>query len=230
MELRLSEKNIFVVIPAYNEEKNIKNVIESIKNVNDAFKIVVIDDCSSDSTYKIAAAANVSVLRHIINRGQGAALKTGTEYAIMKEADIIVHFDADGQFLASEISDLIKPIVAGEADIVFGSRFLGKSSNMPKLKKNIVMPLVRILQHLFFNIKTTDPQSGFRAFRSDAFTKLNWRNDQMAHCSEILYLSFKNKLKITEVPTTVIYNEFGQKISGSIKIAKDSFLNIFIKH
>ena len=223
-------QNIFIVIPAYNEEKNITKVIDNIKNTNNDFNIIVVDDCSSDNTYQIIAQAGIKVLRHIINRGQGAALKTGTEYAIMNKADIVVHFDADGQFLAGEIKDVIKPIIDQQADIVFGSRFLGKPSNMPSLKKYIFMPLAKFSQHFLFGIKMTDPQSGFRAFSVRIFNKINWHNDQMAHCSEILHLSFKNKLRIREVPVTVIYNEFGQKFSGSLKIIKDSFLNIFIKN
>jgi len=223
-------KSIFIVIPAYNEEKNIAAVIQDIKKADNTYHIVVVDDFSKDKTYDIVKNAGIDVLRHIVNRGQGAALKTGSEYAIMKGAEIIVHFDADNQFLASEIASVIEPIISDQADIVFGSRFMGKPSNMPVLKKNIVMPLAQIFQHFIFGIKMTDPQSGFRAFNAAIFNKINWHSDRMAHCSEILHFSFKNKLRVKEVACTVVYHDFGQKFSGGLKIIKDSFLNIFIKH
>lgn len=222
--------NIFIVIPAYNEAKHVSSVIDNIKNVNSDFNIVVVDDCSDDNTYDVAVQSDVQVLKHVINRGQGAALKTGTEYAIIKGADIIVHFDADGQFLAADIPNVIAPIIAHEADIVFGSRFMGKPSNMPILKKYFLMPIINIIQRKLFNIHLTDPQSGFRAFNVDIFPKIYWRSDHMAHCSEILHLSFSNKLRVQEVAVTVIYNEFGQTLFNGLNIIKDSFLNIFLKH
>ena len=128
---------IFIIIPAYNESASIASVIKDIKAANKEWQIVVVDDGSGDETAEFAESAGAVVLRHLINRGQGAALKTGTDYAIMNGAAVIVHFDADGQFLANEISDVIAPIISGQADIVFGSRFLsapdGKKSNIPWL-------------------------------------------------------------------------------------------------
>ena len=88
---------IFVVIPAFNEEKRIAQVLTELSNFS--YQVVVVDDSSSDKTSQVASQFQVAVLQHKINRGQGAALRTGTDYAISKAADIIVHFDADGQFL-----------------------------------------------------------------------------------------------------------------------------------
>jgi len=214
-----TQKNIFCIIPAYNEEKRI------IKTINDVKKyinnIVVIDDCSTDKTYKLAKQQNITVLKHIINRDQGAALQTGNEYALKNNADIIVHFDADGQFLASEINDMIKPIINENYDVVLGSRFLGKKSNMPWFKKNIIFPLARIVNKIFFNINLTDPQSGFRALSKNALKKIKIEQDGKAHCSEILHKIFKYNLKVKEVPITVVYHHFGQKFSGGITIIKD---------
>lgn len=217
---------IFCIIPAYNEEKSIAKVIKDAKQFVD--KIVVVDDCSSDKTFEIAKKQNVTVLRHIINRGQGATLQTGNSFALRAGADLIVHFDADGQFLADEIKDVIDPIIKGEADIVFGSRFLGKKSQIPKFKKHIIFPIARAVNKIFLGINLSDPQSGFRAMNRQAVEMINIEQDRMAHCSEILHKAFKNNLKIKEVPMTVIYHDFGQKFGGGIKIIKDLLLNKFL--
>jgi len=222
-------KKIFIIIPAYNEENNIIKVIDDVKNVNTDFQIVVVDDCSTDNTYQLANKSNIIALRHIVNRGQGAALKTGTEYAIMKGADIIVHFDADRQFLAGEIKDVVKSILNNQADIVFGSRFMDKKSDIPWLKKNIIMPLARLVNKLFFKVTLSDPQAGFRAFSTNAYKKLEWQQDGMAHCSEIMHNAFRSDLRTKEVPITVIYRDFGQKFSGGFKILKDMFIGKFTR-
>jgi len=214
---------IFCVIPALNEQKNIESVIKKVKKVVD--EVVVVDDGSSDNTVNIAKDCHVKVLEHIVNRGQGAALQTGNDYCLEKNADIIVHFDADDQFLAEEISAIIKPIIDQEADIVFGSRFLEKKSNIPIFKKIIIMPIARIVNYLL-GIKTSDPQSGFRAFNQKTAKLIKIENDGMAHCSEILYKAHKYKLRIKEVPITVIYHEFGSKF---LRIIKDLILKKIIK-
>jgi len=215
---------IFCVIPAYNEASNIIAVINNVKPIVD--RVVVVDDCSDDNTYLLAKQQNIIALKHIINLGQGAALKTGTEYAIKKFADIIIHFDADGQFFAKDIKTIIKPIVDGQADIVFGSRFINKqdSAGMPTAKKYLIMPLAKLANKLLFNINLTDPQSGFRAMTQQAAVAIGWQQDRMSHCSEILYKAIKYKLRIKEVPINVIYHSFGQRFSSGVKILLDLFL------
>ncbi len=218
---------IFCVIPAFNEEKNILEVINSVKLY--VSEIVVVDDGSEDGTENLVETQNIASLRrHIVNRGQGAALETGTRYALMKGADIIVHFDADGQFLAEEIKDMIEPIKRGEADAVFGSRFLEKESGMPIFKKNIIMPLARLANLIFLGVKLTDPQNGFRALSREAVKKIRIKQDGMSHCSEILYKARKENLRVKEVPITVIYHDFGQRFSGGFKILKELFLGRLI--
>ena len=213
---------IFCVIPAYNEEKNISQVIAKVKPLVD--KVIIVDDGSADKTYNLAKDADIIALRHIINRGQGAALATGNQYALANGADIIVHFDADGQFLAEEIKDVIAPLQSGQADIVFGSRFLGKESNMPKFKKYVIIPLAHLVNKIFIGETLTDPQSGFRAQNRTGAEKIKIEQDGMAHNSEIISQAFNNKLRIKEVPITVIYHNFGQRLGGGLKIIKDLIL------
>jgi len=219
---------IFCVIPAFNEEKNIATVINQVKPLVDV--VVVVDDCSSDLTADYAAKTGAVLLKHIINRGQGAALRTGTEYCLNNNADIIVHFDADGQFLSKDIEKVVAPIKNGEAQVVFGSRFLDSahSSEMPIFKKYFIMPLAKAVNKIFFNINLTDPQSGFRAMSSEAARKINWKQDRMAHCSEIMFEVKKNNFKVKEIPTKVIYHNFGQSFSGGLKILKELFIAMLV--
>lgn len=217
---------IFCVIPALNEAKNIATAIAKVKPRVD--QVVVVDDGSNDDTIKQAQSAGAIVLSHLVNRGQGAALQTGNDYCLKHQADIIVHFDADNQFLAEEIPEIIAPLLKQEAEIVFGSRFLTKKSKIPGFKKFIIMPIAKIINHLL-NIKTSDPQSGFRAFNRKTAELIKIENDGMAHCSEILHKAHKYKLTITEVPITVIYHQFGNNFSGGIRIIKDLVLRKIIK-
>ena len=217
---------ISCVIPAYNEAKNIALVIDKLKPY--VSEIIVVDDASSDQTFSIASQKEALVVRHIINRGQGAALRTGTKLALDRGADIVIHFDADDQFQATDIPAMVKPLIENQADAVLGSRFLAKTTKLPTVKKNIIMPLARLINRLFFNIRLSDPQSGFRALSRQSALELKIENDGMAHCSEILYQLFKNKNRVSEVPITVIYHEYGQKLSGGFKIIKDLLIQKLI--
>lgn len=219
--------NIFIIIPAWNEEKNISSVLDELTQKYE--NIVVIDDASNDKTSEIIRKYPVILLKHIINRDQGASLQTGNDYALKNGADIIVHFDADGQFLVDEIKNLVAPIINEDYDIVFGSRFMGKESKIPWAKKNIIFPLARIVNKSMFGIKTTDPQSGFRVMKKIVAEKIQIEHDRKAHCSEILHKAFKYKLKVKEVPMTVIYNRFGQNFSGGITIVKDIIIKKILK-
>jgi polyprenyl-phospho-N-acetylgalactosaminyl synthase len=221
---------IFCVVPAYNEQDNIGKVVKALKSLD--YEVIAVDDGSSDHTEKIALENGAIVLRHVINRGQGAALQTGNEYALLKGADIIVHFDADGQFLPEEISDIIKPIIAGEADAVFGSRFLGKEANLPRLKRHFIYPVGRLVNnYILSGSNLSDPQNGFRALSREAAQKIIILNDGMAHNSEIQRKAVSN-FRISEVAVTVKYNRYGQGVfsgrgrgSGGLKILKDIILS-----
>lgn len=222
----LSKKNlqdVFIIIPAYNEEKMIDKVIEGIKKEGFS-NIIVVDDGSTDNTSLAAKKSGAKVLRHVVNLGQGAAIETGLSYARKKNASIIVTFDADGQFLASEIKKVIKPILEKKADIVLGSRFLGKTINMPFLKK-ITLKLAIIFTDIFSDIKLTDTHNGFRAFSKKALNKIFINHSQMAHASDIIDQIKRNNLKYEEVPVTVVYSDYsikkGQSILNGIKIIID---------
>ncbi len=212
---------VFVVIPSYNEAHNIEAVLASLQKYN--YQIVVVDDGSSDQTAHLASRAGAIVLRHEINRGQGAALYTGTLYALDQGADIIVHFDADGQFVASEISRVIEPLVEGRADIVFGSKFL-QANQIPPLKKFLIIKPAIWLNNFLTGLKLSDVHNGFRALSRVAAQKIQIKQDAMAHASEIVAQTKKLGLRYQEVPVTVLYREFGQGFGGGVKILIDWFI------
>ncbi len=218
----------FCVIPAFNEEKNIITAINQVRPLVD--ELVIVDDGSIDKTADFIKTDGVILLKHIINRGQGAALRTGTEYCLNNGADIIVHFDADGQFLTSDIERIVAPIKNGSAQVVFGSRFLDSehSVGMPIFKRYFIMPLAKAVNKIFFNVNLTDPQSGFRAISREAALKINWKQDRMAHCSEIMFEVKKNNFKVKEVPIKVIYHNFGQSFFGGLKIIKEFFIAMLV--
>jgi len=219
--------NIICVIPAFNESKTITKVINQARPY--VKEIVIIDDGSTDNTAALAKISGATVLKHLINRGQGAALQTGDEYALSHGADIIIHFDADDQFQAQEIPDIIEPIKSGRADIVFGSRFLGKKVNLPKSKQYFIYPLAKLFTRLILGIKLSDPQNGFRAMNRTAAQKIMIENRSMAHNSEIQSKAFQLGLRVAEVPITVTYHEFGQRFSGGLKIIYDLLIHKIIK-
>lgn len=209
------------VIPAYNAVATLPAVVKAVAKVVD--EVIVVDDGSADESLTVARKSGALVARLPINRGQGSALRLGTKLALERGADIIVHFDADGQFLASDLPKLMAPLVSGQAQMVLGSRFLDETTKMPWTKKHILMPLARGFNRLL-GIKLTDPQSGLRALSKVAAERLDWEHDRMAHCSEILQTAHRLGLVIKEVPITVLYHEYGQSWGGGVKIVKETLL------
>lgn len=213
---------IVAVIPAYNEESQIATVVETLRPHVD--EVVVVNDGSRDQTRTRAEQAGAIVISHPINRGQGAGLQTGMQAAMLMGADIIVHFDADGQHPAHQIPDLIKPILDGEADIVMGSRFLDTTSNVPKSRK-MVLKAGLVFTKMMSGLKITDPHSGFRAIKADIAPKLFLQQDRMAHASELLQLVARHQLRYKEIPVTITYTDYsmakGQSSWNAIKIVID---------
>lgn len=211
---------IFIVLPAYNEEKKIGRVIRDLFQHGFA-NVVVVDDGSNDATASEATAAGAVVLHHLINRGQGAALQTGNEFALQNGAKIIVHFDADGQFNVNDVNKGIKKLTEENLDIIFGSRFLDERSKVPFLKKHFILPFSRIINNWITGLKLSDVHNGFRIMHRRAAEKINITQDQMAHNSEIPRLVKEYNLKYGELPVEVLYFENGQGVSGGFKILWD---------
>ena len=220
---------IFVVVPAYNEEKTIAKVIEDLMKMG--LEIVVVDDGSNDDTYNIVESIikekkHGLLLRHLLNRGLGAALRTGIEAALMEDPDVIVTFDADGQHDPQDILNVSRPIVNGEADVVIGER---NFKEMPSSKKfgNEVMNIITMM---FYGIKVKDSQSGLRAFNKKAAETIIINARDYGVSSEIIGEVKRHELKLKEVPIKTIYTDYsmtkGTNTSEGLKILARLIMNI----
>lgn len=213
---------IWAIIPAYNEASTISGVVEKLRQVSSCDHIVIVDDGSTDDTYVAARHLPVHLLRHAVNLGQGAALATGIQYALMNGADIIVSFDADGQMSPEDIPLLTREIAENRADVVLGSRFLGKRpQGMPPVKK-LTLRLATCFTRFTTGLKLTDTHNGFRAFSARAARVIRITQNRMAHASEILSEISRNELRYKEVPVTILYTEYskakGQSIFNSFNV------------
>jgi len=219
---------VWVIIPAHNEAERIGRVIRGLfehgwKNV------VVVDDGSSDNTAEVARAEGVNLVRHEINRGQGAALQTGNEYAWAQSAEIIVHFDGDDQFDAGDIKGAVELLQNNSLDVVLGSKILDNRSLIPGLKKYFIIPIGRVVNFLMTGVWLTDVHNGFRVLTPLATEKIVITQDGMAHNSDILRQIKKLKLPFAEYPVKVVYHEFGQGTGGGVKIIFDWLISLFVK-
>ena len=215
----MENSKTFVVIPAYNEAATIGAVIQA---VHERFaNLVVVDDFSTDQTSELASQYPIYYLKHVINLGQGAALQTGNEFALGQGADLIVHFDADGQHRVEFIDKLIEPIQKGQADIVFGSRFLGTASKIPWFKRNVILPIARLVNWLATGVYLSDAHNGYRAMSRRAAELIKTNQNRMAHATEIVSLARQYNLRYVEVPVAVEYHEFGQGLAGGLRIVRD---------
>jgi glycosyltransferase involved in cell wall biosynthesis len=193
---------VIIGIPAFNEEKNIGSIVAKLKNKYD--HVLVCDDGSSDMTATIASSLGAYVVKHEKNLGYGAAIKTIFNEARKIDGDVLVTFDADGQHQISEIDSVLQPISEDKADIVIGSRFLGKTTDLPKYRK-IGIKTITGLTNITTGSKITDSQSGFRAYSKKALQEIVPTESGMGLSTEILIKASKKQMRITEVPITITY-------------------------
>ena len=205
--------NIWAVIPAYNEEKNIVNIIKKTKKYVD--RVIVIDDGSKDKTKEAAEKTGAVVLRHIVNLGKGATLKTGCDFAAKKGANYIIVLDADAQHNPSDIPRFIEKLK--KHDVVFSYRKI--SRKMP-----IVLRFgnwfISNIASILYGVSLNDTQCGFRAFSKEAYMKIRWNATDYSMESEMISRAGKQKLKYVQIPIQTIYADKykGTTIIDGIKI------------
>lgn len=220
--------DVFVIVPAYNESARIGFVLQSM--VGRCPHIVVIDDGSRDETSLIASASRCHVLRHVINRGQGAALQTGIDYALRNGARYIVTFDADGQHSLADLPAILGPLMRREADVTLGSRFLNSSSNVPRIRR-AALRMATLFTGLVSGVKLTDCHNGLRGLTRKAASRIRLRQDRMAHASEIYDQIRQAKLSYLEVPVTIRYSRDtlakGQSLWNSFSVLFQYFVGRF---
>ena len=194
---------ITIGIPAYNEEKNIAAIIIKLKKITDS--IIVCDDGSSDMTSEISKNLGAVVISHKKNMGYGAAIRTIFQKSVELDSDILVTFDADGQHRIEDVSRVLHPLENNEADVVIGSRFLGKQSNVPNYRK-LGIKVITQVTNSSIKTKLTDSQSGFRAYSRQALSEISLSEIGMGISTEILIKASSKGLRITEVPITILYS------------------------
>jgi glycosyltransferase involved in cell wall biosynthesis len=225
-------KHVVVVIPAYNESRVIREVLETLPQTFEGVgKItpIVVDDNSSDETKLIAEACHALCVRHEVNLGAGGATKTGFEAAKRLKADIIVTMDGDLQHDPNDMEALIRPILNGQADVVLGSRLLRTQKNMPFYKQT-GNNLLNIITFLFFRIWVSDSQSGYKAFSKKALQKITIKTSGYEFCSEIVGEIKHKKLRFREVPIATIYTDYS-KAKGQLALnAVNIVLGLFLRN
>lgn len=193
---------ITALLPAYNEEVSIGSVVLRARQYVD--RVIVIDDGSTDHTAEVAALAGAEVLRHVENRGKGAALRTGFE-SLNGDA-VIVTIDTDGQHDPADIPNLVQPILQGEADMVNGSRYLGGIRNDTPIYRRLGQRILDIFTNIDSGLQMTDSQSGFRAFAGLAKEAFRFQQNGLAIESEMLSDAAAAGLRIKEVEIGVRYD------------------------
>jgi len=210
---------VYVVIAAYNESACVEDVVRRVRGCYP--HVVVVDDGSQDDTADRALAGGAVVLRHPLNRGQGAAIQTGIDFALSRGAAYIVTFDSDGQHCVEDIERLVGPIHRGEADIVLGSRFLGEAIDI-SWRRHLLLKGGVLFTRLMSGARVTDVHNGLRAFSRRAAGRIRITLDRMAHASELIDLVHKCGLPYREVPVRILYTDYsrakGQRGLASIRI------------
>lgn len=194
------KQKIFAVMPAYNEEKHISEIIKATKKYVDC--VVVVDDGSKDRTASLARRSKAVVLTHLVNLGKGAALKTGCDYAAENNASFMVGIDADAQHDPKEIPRFLESLKGH--DIVLGYRKLNRK--MPfvlKFGNWFINKTIRFL----YGVKIRDSQCGYRAFTAKAYKKLRWKASDYSMESEMIAKMGKYKLSYAEIPIATIYSD-----------------------
>ena len=208
----MTDKSIHVVIPAYMEENNIVHVVEELKRLNMGLKIWVVDDGSRDKTAKKARMTGAEVLRHSLNLGQWAALRTGFIIAIMEGAEILVSIDADGQHDPRDLPELVQPILNGEADVVIGSRFL--NAEKPKMAnyRYYGIKVFNWLIKVMTGKRLTDCTCGYKAYTAEAIRKLlPYLRENQYGALEFIIKTMKQKFRVLEKPIKTKNNTVSRK-------------------
>jgi glycosyltransferase involved in cell wall biosynthesis len=215
---------VFVVIAAYNEAKVIARVVSEVARAG--YRVVVVDDGSSDETADRAHTAGAVVLAHPFNLGQGAAVQTGIDYALAQGAEAVVTFDADGQHRCADIACLLETLAKEPVDFVLGSRFLGRSPNLPPLRR-LLLKAATLFTRLTTGLELTDTHNGLRAMTRHGAAAIRLRQNRMAHASELLSQIGGSGLGYVEQPVTIEYTAYslakGQNMRDAVFILLDLF-------
>jgi glycosyltransferase involved in cell wall biosynthesis len=191
-------------IPAYNEEKNISEIIKKLQKITT--KIIVCDDGSTDSTGDIAKEMGALVIQHKKNLGYGAAIRSIFLKAREEKSEFLITLDSDGQHRIEDIQNILDPLQTGKADLVIGSRFLNNDGKNVPLYRKIGIKILTKLANTSLENNITDSQSGFRGYSEKIIQTITPSESGMGVSNEILIKVSKQGFKITEVPIIILYD------------------------
>lgn len=206
---------VLLIIPAYNEEENILNTVNKIKEHSEEIDYIVINDGSTDKTEEILKQNNIKHIKLVNNLGIGGAVQTGYKYAYENGYDIAIQFDGDGQHDVSYVPPICEPLIKGQADMVIGTRYLDKSSSkfqstfMRRLGANIISICIKI----FAGKKITDPTSGFRAANKKVIEEFAKEYPKEYPEPESTVSLLVNGYKVEEIPVSM-----NERIGGTSSI------------
>jgi glycosyltransferase involved in cell wall biosynthesis len=189
-----------VIMPAYNEEATIEEILRRVKAVDVPKEIIVVDDFSSDKTGDIVKGLNdpeIILLRHETNMGKGAAIRTALEHV---SGDIVVIQDADLEYSPEEFPGLIQPILDGVADVVYGSRFLGGPHRVHLFWHWVGNQFLTLLSNMMTNINLTDMETCYKAFRTEVLKKIRLRSNRFGFEPEVTAKVSRLGCRIYELP------------------------------
>ncbi|MCB0648963.1 MAG: glycosyltransferase family 2 protein [Saprospiraceae bacterium] len=218
-------KKVLIIVPAYNEAEVIGQTLESLEGAQ--YDVLVVDDGSTDATSNVAGQFDVSVISHVRNMGQGAAIRTGFAYALSHKYDAVVTFDADGQHAVENIEMLIDWLEEKVVDICLGTRFGSTVSAIP-WKRKALLQCARWVDFAFSGILLSDSHNGLRAIRTEALKNMVLLSDRMEHASEIIWEVKRLHLKYHEVPVMIYYRRFAHKKGQSLANALRIFFSLMV--
>lgn len=217
-----------IIVPAYNEKKQIASVIKGIRKYSDA-EIVVIDDGSEDGTAECAGSVGARVIRHPFNMGAGVAVQTGYKYALENDYDTLLQIDGDGQHHPAHIPDMFAMVENRQCDMAIGSRFLKNNQYKTGLWKSIAIKLFCRVIRIITGETITDPTSGYRCINRTVFQCLT--EDGFPHDypdANIIIVLHRMGFKIVELPVTMLPNSEGRSMHRGIFRISHYFFKVFL--
>jgi glycosyltransferase involved in cell wall biosynthesis len=206
-----------VVMPVYNEEKTLEEIVRRVQAVDLEKEIIAVNDCSRDGSKEILDrlardVANFRVIHHEVNRGKGAAIATGLKAV---RGDLVIIQDADLEYDPSEYFALIAPILDGRADVVYGSRFLGGPHRVHLYFHYVANRFLTFVSNVFTNLNLTDMETCYKVLRREVADRLNIESDRFGVEPEITAKVAKMRARVYEVPISYSGRDFseGKKIS-----------------
>jgi glycosyltransferase involved in cell wall biosynthesis len=216
----------WIVIPLFNEGPVIEKVVRDVLEVFE--HVVCVDDGSTDDSAERAAAGGAIVVRHPINLGAGAAIRTGLDYALLSpHTRYCVTFDADGQHQVGDALSMVEQLAATDLDILIGSRFLDGRTKPGTIKK-IVLRTAVLFERLSTGVRLTDAHNGLRAMNRRAAELIEIHQNRMAHATEMVAEISRHDLSYAEYPVHILYTDYsrskGQSVWNSVNILSDLFV------